>query len=100
MAQSGSRAPLRECLVALFKVAHGSHISPPSLAYRPDLREGGGLAMPARNQLTKTENFKFALVLQVEGSSARSMLVRMIGVATTLVAAAVKIALIIASRAS
>ena len=56
--------------------------------------------MPARNQLTKTENFKFALVLQVEGSSARSMLVRMIGVATTLVAAAVKIALIIASRAS
>jgi len=56
--------------------------------------------MPATNQLTKTDNFKFALVLRVEGSSSRSMLVRMIGVAATLVAAAVKIALLIASRAS
>ena len=56
--------------------------------------------MPARNQLTKTNKFKFALVLRVEGSSSRSVLMRMIGVATTLIAAAVKIALLIASRAS
>ena len=56
--------------------------------------------MPATNQLTKTDSFKFALVLRFEGSSSRSMLMRIIGVATTLIAAAVKIALLIASRAS
>ena len=56
--------------------------------------------MPATMQLTKTDNLKFALVLRVEGSSSHSILVRMIGVAATLVAAAVKIALLIASRAS
>ena len=44
--------------------------------------------MPATNQLTKSDKFKFALVLHFEGSSSRSMLMRMIRVAATLVAAA------------
>ncbi len=53
--------------------------------------------MPAANQLTKTYNLKLAIALRIEGSSGRSLLIRIVAITTTLIASAVKIAMLLSS---
>lgn len=58
----------------------------------------GGLEMTQSNQIRKSDDFKFAIVIRIEGHNSRAIILRFAGIAVTLIAIGVKIAVILVAR--
>jgi hypothetical protein len=72
-----------------------------SISRLPTLPDGsgeGGLEMTQANQIKKSDDFKLVIVFRIEGQNSRAIILRFAGIAATLVAIAIKLALIIATR--
>ena len=59
----------------------------------------GGLEMTQPNQIQKSEDFRLAIVIRIEGHNSRALVLRFVGIAAALITAAVKIALLFMARA-
>ena len=59
----------------------------------------GGLEMNQPNQIQKSDDFKFAIVIRIEGHNSRAIILRVAGIAVTLIAIGVKIAVVLMARA-
>lgn len=59
----------------------------------------GGLEMTQPNQIQKSDDFKLVIVFRIEGQNSRAVVLRFAGIAVSLIAIGVKIALMIISRA-
>lgn len=55
--------------------------------------------MTKANQIKKSDDFRLVIVFRVEGQNSRAMMVRFIGIAATLIAIAVKVAVMFSTRA-
>jgi len=55
--------------------------------------------MTKPNQIQKSDDFKLAIVIRIEGSNSRALVLRFVGIAAALIAVAVKLALIFMARA-
>ena len=55
--------------------------------------------MTQPNQIQKSDDFKFAIVIRIEGHNSRAIILRFAGIAVTLIAIGVKIAAILMARA-
>jgi hypothetical protein len=50
--------------------------------------------MTKPNQIPKSDDFKLAIVIRIEGSNSRALVLRFVGIAAALITVAVKLALI------
>jgi hypothetical protein len=64
----------------------------------PDGSGEGGLEMTQANQIKKSDDFKLVIVFRIEGQNSRAIILRFVGIAATLVAIGVKLALMTATR--
>jgi hypothetical protein len=56
--------------------------------------------MTQSNQIQKkSDDFKFAIVIRIEGHNSRALVLRFVGIAAALLTVAVKVALLISARA-
>lgn len=55
--------------------------------------------MTQSNQIQKNDDFKLVIVFRIEGRNSRTFMVRIIGIATTVIAIGVKIAAMLVARA-
>ena len=55
--------------------------------------------MTQPNQIQKSDDFKFAIVIRIEGHNSRAIILRLAGIAVTLIAIGVKIAFMLVARA-
>ena len=55
--------------------------------------------MTQPNQIQKSDDFKFAIVIRIEGHNSRAIILRFAGIAVTLIAIGVKIAVMLMARA-
>jgi hypothetical protein len=55
--------------------------------------------MTEANQIKKSDDFKLVIVFRIEGQNSRAIILRLIGIAATLIAIAVKVAVIFSTRA-
>ena len=72
------------------------------ISHFPTLPDGsgeGGLEMTQSNQIKKSDDFKLVIVFRIEGQNSRAIILRLIGIAATLIAIAVKVAVIFSTRA-
>ena len=72
------------------------------ISHLPTLPDGsgeGGLEMTQSNQIKKSDDFKLVIVFRIEGQNSRAIILRLIGIAATLIAIAVKVAVIFSTRA-
>lgn len=65
----------------------------------PDGSGEGGRKMTKPNQIQKSDDFKLAIVIRIEGSNSRALVLRFVGIAAALITVAVKLALIFMARA-
>jgi hypothetical protein len=55
--------------------------------------------MTQPNQIQKSDDFKLAIVIRIEGQNSRAIMLRFVGIAATLIAIAVKLTAIFMARA-
>ena len=55
--------------------------------------------MTQSNQIQKSDDFRLAIVIRIEGHNSRALLLRFVGIAVALITVAVKIALLFMARA-
>ena len=55
--------------------------------------------MTQPNQIQKSDDFKLVIVFRIEGHNSRTIILRFVGIAVTIIAVAVKIAGLIMERA-
>jgi hypothetical protein len=55
--------------------------------------------MTQPNQIQKSDDFKVAITIRIEGRNSRAMILRFVGIAATLIAIGVKIAVVLMGRA-
>ena len=54
--------------------------------------------MTQPNQIQKSDDFKLVIVFRIEGHNSRAVILRFVGIAVTIVAAVVKIAVMLMAR--
>ena len=64
----------------------------------PDGSGEGGLEMTQANQIKKNDDFKLVIVFRIKGQNSRAIILRFAGIAATLIAIGVKIALMLVAR--
>ena len=62
-------------------------------------RAKGGLEMTQPDQIPKTDDFKLAIVIRIEGYNSRALVVRFAAIAAVMIAVAAKIAVMFMARA-
>jgi hypothetical protein len=55
--------------------------------------------MTQPNQIQKSDDFKVAIVIRIEGRNSRAIILRFVGIAAALIAIAAKIATVLMARA-
>ena len=65
----------------------------------PDGSGEGGQEMTKPTQIQKSDDFKLAIVIRIEGHNSRALVLRFVGIAAALITVAVKLALIFMARA-
>ena len=55
--------------------------------------------MTQPNQIKKSDDFKLLIVFRIEGQNSRAIILRIVGIAATLIAIGVKIAIMFIGRA-
>ena len=58
----------------------------------------GGLKMTKANSIQKSDDFKLVIVFRIEGHNSRTIILRFAGIAVTLIAIGVKIAVMLMAR--